>query len=171
MSALWEQDRAKSAKSAISLFTTAEPVGLSSTATTIPPFTRSIWGGGALKITEQIGNNGIGDAIDAELDSLAGMGSTSPSSVLASISIPFSAGPSSAYTLYNGNLAAGYYAIDTYLAVGNVTDPNYQINIASSVPEPSPMFALLAAFLALPVWLKLRAAGSDSGRSDVSGAR
>ncbi len=129
------------------------------------------WGGGALKITEQIGNNGIGDAIDAELDSLAGVGSTSPSGVLASVSIPFSAGPSSAYTLYNGNLAAGYYAIDTYLAVGNVTDPNYQINIASSVPEPSPMFALLAAFLALPVWLKLRATGSDSGRSDVSGAR
>jgi hypothetical protein len=123
------------------------------------------WGGGALTLTEQIGNNGIGDAIDAELDSLTSLNSTSPSGVLASITIPFSSGPSSAYTLYSGNLAAGYYAVDTYLAIGNVADPNYQINVQTAVPEPSAMLPLLAAFLAVLVWPrqpKLRAAGYPS---------
>lgn len=135
------------------------------------------WGGGALTITEKIGNNGIGDAIDVELYTLPSLNSTSPGSLLASISIPFSSGPSSTYTLYSGDLAAGYYAVDTYLAIGNAIDPNYQINLASPVPEPSTLFPLLAAFLAVLVWArqsKLRAVGSPSltgsDRSDVSAA-
>jgi hypothetical protein len=135
------------------------------------------WGGGALTITEMIGNNGIGDAIDVQFDSLAGLNSASPSGTLATIQIPFSSGPSSTYTLYSGNLAAGYYAIDTYLAIGNAADPNFQINLQSSVPEPSALFPLLAAFLALLVWArqtKLRAVGypslTGSDRSDVSAA-
>jgi hypothetical protein len=134
------------------------------------------WGGGALTITEQIGNNGIGDAIDVELDTLASLSSQSPSNVLVSISIPFSSGPSSVYTLYNGTLGAGYYAVNTFLATGNAVDPNFQINL-SSVPEPSAMFPLLAAFLALLIWArqsKLRAGGhpslTGSDRSDVSAA-
>lgn len=121
------------------------------------------WGGGELTITEQIGNNGIGDAIGVDLDSLASQDSTSPASVLATITIPFTSGPSSTYTLFNGDLDTGYYAIDTYLAAGNVIDPNYQINIAStSAPEPSAMFPLLAVCLAAFAWtrrFKLRTFG------------
>jgi len=125
-----------------------------------PSIYELFWGGGALTLTEQIGNNGVGDAIDAELDSLASQNSTSPNGVLASITIPFSSGPSSAYTLYSGNLAAGYYAVNTYLAIGNAVDPNFQINIGSAAPEPSALFPLFAAFLAVLVWArqpKLRA--------------
>jgi hypothetical protein len=132
------------------------------------------WAGGALTLTEQIGNNGIGDAIDAALDSLAAQNSTSSTSVVNTITIPYSSGPSSAYTLYSGSLTAGYYAIDTYLATGNTQDPNYQINLtsagsssASSVPEPSALFPLFAAFLAVLVWsqrTKLRASLAGSER-------
>ena len=96
------------------------------------------WGGGTLDITEQIGNNGVGDAIDAELDPLASQNSTSPGAYLASIQIPYSSGPSSAYTLYDSSLSAGYYAIDTYLAVGNVTDPNFQIDISGTPVVAAP---------------------------------
>jgi hypothetical protein len=108
------------------------------------------WGGGALTIAEQIGNNGIGDAIDVELDTLASQTSTSRSSVLASINIPFSSGPSGAYDLISDtNLAAGYYAIDTYLATGNVQDPTFQINFSQPVPEPATLALLAGPMLAV----------------------
>ncbi len=105
------------------------------------------YGGGYLLIQEQIGNNGHGYAIDVELDSLGSTTSISPSAALASIVIPFSSGPSAAYTLYYGDLAAGSYAIDSYLAVGNVADPNYQINF--TVPEPTAMAVLSVGLIGL----------------------
>ena len=105
------------------------------------------YGGGYLLIQEQIGNNGIGDAIDVELDALGSPTSTSPSATLASIAIPFSSGPSAGYTVYYGDLAAGSYAIASYLAVGNVTDPNYQVNF--TVPEPTAMAVLSVGLIGL----------------------
>lgn len=96
------------------------------------------WGGGSLTIQEKIGNNGTGDALDVELDSLASKSSTSSASTISSTQIPFSSGLSSEYYVINNyDLAEGYYAIDTYLALGNATDPDYQVNF--SVPEPTSM--------------------------------
>jgi len=107
------------------------------------------WAGGSLDIQEKIGNNGLSDNIYVELDSLATETSTSPEAILKSIEIPFSSGPSLEYTVDNAVLTAGYYALDTYLDVGDVTDPNYQVNFSadSAVPEPSSL-ALLGAALA-----------------------
>jgi hypothetical protein len=86
-------------------------------------------GGSDLTVTAQIGNNGIGDAIDMELLSWNGTTAT----LLNSIHIPFSSGPSLTYTLDSADpLGAGDYIISTFLAVGNVTDPNYQVNFSLS---------------------------------------
>ncbi|WP_428492823.1 PEP-CTERM sorting domain-containing protein [Rhodopila sp.] len=116
------------------------------------------YAGGNLLIQEEIGNNGIGDAIDVELDKLGSSTSTSPSATLASIAIPFSSGPSSTYTVYDGYLAAGSYAIDSYLALGNATDPNYQINFA--VPEPSGMAVLSVGLIGLGYVSQRRRSGA-----------
>jgi len=108
-------------------------------------------GGAALTITVKIGNNGIGDAIDMELLSWNG----TSASLLKSIQIPFSSGPSLTYTLdSNDPLAAGNYIISTFLAVGNVTDPNYQVNFSldtapTPIPAALPLFASGLAGLAL----------------------
>ena len=108
-------------------------------------------GGAALTITAKIGNNGIGDAIDMELLSWNG----TSASLLKSIQIPFSSGPSLTYTLdSNDPLAAGNYIISTFLAVGNVTDPNYQVNFSldtapTPIPAALPLFASGLAGLAL----------------------
>ena len=102
-------------------------------------------GGGSLTIQEELGNNGIDDPIDVELYSLATQSSTSGTK-LASIQIPYTSGPSGEYNLVtNDPLAAGYYAIDTYLSINQVTDPEYQINITDppGVPTPEPSSALM----------------------------
>ncbi len=100
-------------------------------------------GGSALTITGQIGNNGVGDAIDMELLSWNSM--TDTATELESIQIPFTSGKSLTYTLASDDpLSAGDYIISTYLAVGNVTDPNYQVNFALSqtpLPATLPLFA------------------------------
>ncbi len=120
------------------------------------------WGGGTLLIQEELGNNGIGDAVDAELDTLASSTSTAPSAVLASINIPFTAGPSSEYTVYRGYLAAGFYAVDTYLAINNVTDPAYQINF--TVPEPSSIALIVTGFAGM-AWIRRRSPSRSPARS------
>jgi len=106
------------------------------------------WAGGTLDITEKIGNNGLGDAINVALDSLASQSSTSPLSTINSIVIPFSSGPSAFYTLWDANLAGGYYAIDSSLVTGNTIDPNYQINFAV-VSEPMNLSLFGVALLGL----------------------
>jgi hypothetical protein len=120
--------------------------------------------GGTMTIDEALGNNGIGNNIDVELDSLASSTSTSPSSTLASIQIPFASGPSfDESTVFSGTLAAGWYAVDTYLGTcaaeqtcslaGSSTDPDYQLNFvaldATSAPEPSSIALLGIGLLAL----------------------
>jgi hypothetical protein len=117
-------------------------------------------GGTPLTITGKIGNNGVGDAIDMELLSWNGSAAT----LLASIQIPFSSGPSLTYTLYSGSdpiLAAGNYIISTFLAVGNVTDPNFQVNFALSqtpLPAALPLFASGLGAIGLLGWRKKRKA-------------
>jgi hypothetical protein len=101
------------------------------------------WSGGQISITEQIGNNGTGDPIQVQLFSLPSMSSSSPTlPALASITIPFSSGPSATFTLDSVVLGAGYYAIETSLSTVSVEDPNYQINFAVPTPEPSTLAIL-----------------------------
>ena len=123
--------------------------------------------GGYLLIQEQIGNNGIGNAINVELDQLGSTTNTSPSATLASIVIPFSSGPSATYNVYDGYLAAGSYAIDSFLALNNVIDPNYQINFAVSqpaaVPEPAAVAVLSVGLIGLALVAQRR-------RSNAPGA-
>ena len=122
----------------------------------------SFAGGSPLTITGKIGNNGVGDAIDMEL--LSWNGSTA--TLLASIQIPFSSGPSAAYTLYSDSdplLGAGNYIISTYLAVGNVTDPNFQVNFSLSqtpLPAALPLFASGLGAMGLLGWRKRRKAAA-----------
>jgi hypothetical protein len=111
------------------------------------------WGGGALDIVEEVGNNGTETAgIDVELALEAGglsvEGNGSLSSNIASINIPYTSGPSGPYTVFDANLAAGNYALDTYGGAISV-DPNYQVNFStsSSVPEPTSLAILGSALL------------------------
>jgi len=131
--------------------------------TSNPSIYEFYFGGGEITIQEELGNNGIGYAVDAELDSLASQTSTSSSGLLASIQIPFSSGPTYVEsTVFSGTLAAGYYAIDTYLATGNVTDPDYQVNITdggpSPVPEPSSILLLGFSLAGLAPFVRRRRA-------------
>jgi hypothetical protein len=111
------------------------------------------YAGGTLNIEQWVGNNGIFNSStnwNAYFVSLAGANSTSPGSLLGSLDVPFSSGPSFAGTLFNGILGAGYYAIKN--SVGSTyTDPQFQINFASSattqVPEPDTIWLLGAGLL------------------------
>lgn len=108
------------------------------------------WGGGYLNISEALGNNGtFPNGIDVELGALTGNSVNTTNGSLASelasinFSSPFHFGLFE--TLYSGNLSAGTYLIDTYS--GTLTDdPTYQIDFATTVPEPM-SFALLGAGL------------------------
>ena len=126
-----------------------------------PSIYKFFFAGGTIMLDEALGNNGIGNNIDVELDSLASSSSTSPSSTVSSIQIAYSSGPTNdESTVFSGTLAAGWYAVDTYLGTcaaeqtcsdaGSTTDPDYQLNfvatVATATPEPS-SFALLGAGL------------------------
>lgn len=104
------------------------------------------WGGGALTVTEKLGNNGTGDAVDVLIGALASQTSTSLSSPpINSIVIPFTSGPSVAYTvLSNAALKPGYYAIETSLAGHD--DPTFQINFTST-PEPASLALVLGGLI------------------------
>ena len=115
--------------------------------------------GGLLTIQEKLGNNGVGDAIDVELDSWNGTTATLVPG--ASIQIPFSSGPSLQYTLINNQLlSAGDYILSNYLAINNVTDPRYQANFTASaaVPEPGSLSVLAVSLLSLAAYLRRRTA-------------
>lgn len=108
------------------------------------------WGGVALDITEEIGNNGPAlNEINVELGLAASNSLNSDeslSSEIASIHIPFSGGPSGFYTVYDDSLAPGAYV----LAGSNVGDPNYQTDLApgtTSVSEPASLGVLGASLV------------------------
>ena len=123
------------------------------------------WGGGALDITEEIGNNGTAlNGINVELGLAASNSLNSDeslSSEIASIHIPFSSGPSGFYTVYDDSLAAGTYVLDTFLAGSNVGDPNYQTDFApgtTSVPEPASLAVLGASLVGFSAMRRRRRA-------------
>ncbi len=95
------------------------------------------WGGGALTVTEAIGNNGLGHNIDVALDHWMNGTMTQ----LASIAVAASSPPEAINTLISGVLLnAGDYIVSTSLGPRETGDPAYQVNFA--VPEPG-SFALL----------------------------
>ena len=115
--------------------------------------------GGLLSIEEELGNNGIGNAVDVELESWNG--STATPVPGASIQIPFSSGPSGEYTLISDkSLSASDYVLSNSLAAAGTVDPRYQANFTAtpSVPEPSPLSVLLVGLIALAVSARRRQA-------------
>jgi hypothetical protein len=115
--------------------------------------------GGLLTIQEKLGNNGVGDAVDVELDSWDGTTATLVPG--ASTQIPFSSGPSLQYTLINNQLlSAGNYILSNYLAINNVTDPRYQANFTASaaVPEPGSLSILAVSLLSVAALIRRRTA-------------
>jgi hypothetical protein len=123
-----------------------------------PSIYQFTWGGGNLTIQEELGNNGINYNIDVELglESAVTLNSDhSLSSPLASITIPYQSGPGApVYVINNVNLAAGTYALDTYLGTcaitscsgsGSSTDPQYQV-LFTDPPTTTPLPAALPLF-------------------------
>ncbi len=108
--------------------------------------------GGALSITESVGNNGtLTSGWDVELLSLATQSSTS-GTVLASINIPYSSAPSGPFSLITGlNLNAGYYSISNFIGTVSV-DPQYQLNFSfpggtsGGIPEPAAWALMVLGF-------------------------
>ncbi|HXC28285.1 MAG TPA: PEP-CTERM sorting domain-containing protein [Stellaceae bacterium] len=118
------------------------------------------FGGGSLTILDELGNNGIGNNVDVELDSWNGSAATLVPG--ASIQIPYSSGPSAEYTLVNNqSLAAGDYVLSTYLATDGGVDPRYQANFTASaaVPEPRSLAVLLVSLIGLAMIVRRRPGG------------
>jgi hypothetical protein len=115
------------------------------------------WGGGGLLIVGEMGNNGtVPNGIDMELYSYNG--STETLVPGASIYFPQTPPPGTPnfnpQNLFNGNLAAGYYSIDTFPAATDspTGDPVYQVAFTPGVvntPEPSSAALLGMGMLAM----------------------
>ena len=121
------------------------------------------FGGGLLTIQDKLGNNGIGNAVDVELESWNG--TTAALIPGASIQIPYTSGPSSVYTLINNELlAAGNYVLHTYLATDGGVDPRYQANFTAdpSVPEPASLSVLAVSLIAFGAFVRCRPAGGPA---------
>jgi hypothetical protein len=124
------------------------------TSTANPSIYTFAWGGGNLEIVGEVGNNGtITDGLDMELDTTSGT-LIGTSSLYFPQTKPPSAPNFNPQILYDGNLAAGSYSIDTYAATtdGPAGDPDYQINFtpnAAVTPEPSGWLLLGTGLLAL----------------------
>ena len=146
---------------------TVNPVGAN------PSIYQFSWAGGNLTIAEELGNNGYGYNIDVEL----GLEGTvklntdgSLSSALASISIPYKSGPGAPVDVITDMyLAAGTYALDTYLGTcaldscsgsGSSTDPQYQVQFtpvsATPLPATVPLFASGLALAGMLGWRRKR---------------
>ncbi|HEX4260971.1 MAG TPA: PEP-CTERM sorting domain-containing protein [Acetobacteraceae bacterium] len=109
------------------------------------------WGGGNLQIQEALGNNGtLPGGIDVELglaaNTLNGNGSLGSAISSINFSAPFVFGAFE--TLFDANLAAGTYVIDTYSGTPAI-DPTFQVNFTpgTSVPEPASLAILGAALV------------------------
>jgi hypothetical protein len=131
------------------------------------------WGGGNLEIQEELGNNGSSYYIDVELGLLSDVTlntgtnggnliPTSPYTLAASIVLPYSSG--AATQVFDGNLAAGTYVLDTYFGdcevaddgsncssgLGSGSDPEYETLFTPGATTPLPAtLPLFATGLAL----------------------
>jgi hypothetical protein len=141
------------------------PASVSSTVN--PSIYEFVWGGGALSIQEELGNNGMGNDVNVELGlSTATLNSNHTlSSTVASISILYQPGQGGAptapvYVINDYNLAAGTYILDTYLGAcgdpsgcrtaGTPDDPVYAVLFTpegvSATPSATPLPAAFPLF-------------------------
>ena len=118
---------------------------------------------GLVTILDELGNNGTNAHVGVQLYSLAGAGSTSGTKVGSQLNMPDQLGPTAEFTLFSGDLGAGYYAVDTFLEV--VGDPRYQVNITEdsvAAPEPGSLLLLSIGLLALVGISRRRNSGATS---------